>query len=302
MLSRRTFLTTGAAAATAGLACAGYATVVEPHWLELVEHDLPIDQLPAGLDGVRLAQVSDIHVGPSVSDEYLIESLDRLRGYRPDIVVVTGDFISYRAPRRDEQFARLRELLPHLPAGRLGTFGILGNHDYGVGWSEAQVAARVVAEAGRAGIHMLRNESHVVSGLELIGVDDLWAKQARPLTAQRGRTSDAALVLVHNPDTADTHPWGDYRGWMLAGHTHGGQCKPPFLPPPILPVQNRRYAAGEVTVDDQRTLYINRGLGHLIRARFNVRPEVTLFTLRRAPGDRLDSRLRQVMPPVASSG
>ena len=67
---------------------------------------------------------------------------------------------------------------------------------------------------------------------------------------------------------------------MLAGHTHGGQCKPPFLPPPLLPVQNHRYVAGEVAVDTHRTLYISRGVGHLIRARFNVRPEITLFTLR----------------------
>jgi len=286
MFSRRALLTTGAAAAASGLACFGYATLVEPHWLEIVERELPVDHLPLALDGARLLQVSDIHVGPRVSDAYLVESLERLRAYRPDIVVVTGDFISYRVPRRDEQFARLRAVLPQLPAGRLGTFGILGNHDYGVDWSEPQVAARVVAEAGRAGVHVLRNASHVVSGLELIGVDDLWAGQSRPLTAQRARTCDAAIVLVHNPDTADTHPWGNYRGWMLAGHTHGGQCKPPFLPPPILPVQNRRYAAGEVAVDARRTLYINRGLGHLIQARFNVRPEVTVFTLR---SPRLDS-------------
>ena len=69
---------------------------------------------------------------------------------------------------------------------------------------------------------------------------------------------------------------------MLAGHTHGGQCKPPFLPPPLLPVNNKRYVAGEVQVDAKRTLYISRGVGHLIRARFNVRPEITLFTLKAA--------------------
>jgi predicted MPP superfamily phosphohydrolase len=72
---------------------------------------------------------------------------------------------------------------------------------------------------------------------------------------------------------------------VLAGHTHGGQCKPPFLPPPLLPVRNRRYTAGEFAVAPGRTLYINRGLGHLIQVRFNVRPELTLFTLERAaPG------------------
>ena len=71
-------------------------------------------------------------------------------------------------------------------------------------------------------------------------------------------------------------------GWVLAGHTHGGQCKPPFLRPPALPVRNKRYSAGAIDAGNGRTLYINRGLGHLIRVRFNVRPEITLFTLRRA--------------------
>ena len=91
--------------------------------------------------------------------------------------------------------------------------------------------------------------------------------------------SSDLLVLSHNPDTCDLPGWGGYQGWILAGHTHGGQCKPPFLPPPLLPVRNRRYTAGEFALTDGRKLYINRGVGHLLRVRFNVRPEVTVFTL-----------------------
>ena len=69
---------------------------------------------------------------------------------------------------------------------------------------------------------------------------------------------------------------------MLAGHTHGGQVKPPFLTPPILPVKNKRYTAGTFDVGPGRTMYINRGLGFLVQVRFDVRPELTLFTLTRA--------------------
>ncbi|MEO1082736.1 MAG: hypothetical protein AAFY88_00695, partial [Acidobacteriota bacterium] len=79
--------------------------------------------------------------------------------------------------------------------------------------------------------------------------------------------------------------WHDFSGWILSGHTHGGQCKPPFLPPPILPVENRRYTAGAFELEGGRRLYINRGLGYLKRVRFNVRPELTLFTLRAQRGD-----------------
>jgi predicted MPP superfamily phosphohydrolase len=67
----------------------------------------------------------------------------------------------------------------------------------------------------------------------------------------------------------------------LSGHTHGGQIKPPFLDPPIIPVRNKRYTAGKFDLGDGRFMYINRGLGYLRRVRFNARPEITVFTLKR---------------------
>jgi len=127
---------------------------------------------------------------------------------------------------------------------------------------------------------MLRNEVRNVAGLDIIGIDDLWSGRADTVGALAARQSEAAIVLCHNPDAMDELPWLDYSGWVLAGHTHGGQCKPPFLPAPVLPVKNKRYSAGEVEVGAGRTLYISRGVGYLIRVRFNVRPEITLFTLR----------------------
>ena len=280
-MNRRVFIRRAVATAVAGGAGSfAYAMGIEPHWLDIVERDLAIDHLPPGLTGARLAQLSDLHIGPRVSDDYIVHSFDRVRALRPDIVVVTGDFISYAHARGAAQFDQLRTVLSRVPRGRLATLGILGNHDYGRGWSEAAVADKVVAEAERAGIHMLRNDTQSVGGLDIVGIDDLWARRFDPSAAFRARTSNAALVLVHNPDAADVDTWGEYRGWMLAGHTHGGQCKAPFLPPPLLPVKNRRYVSGAVSAGGDRTLYISRGVGHLIRARFNVRPEITLFTLR----------------------
>jgi hypothetical protein len=283
-LNRRSFIrrTAGAVVASA-VGCVGYTIGVEPHWLQIVERDLAIEHLPPALAGARLAQLSDLHIGPQVSDDYIVHSFERLRALRPDLVVFTGDFITHRTARGEAQYQQLRAVLAHLPHGRLATVAILGNHDYGRGWGNPKVAARVVSEAERAGVRVLRNDVHSINGLDIVGIDDLWAHRGDPAAALRSRESAAALVLVHNPDAADELPWPGFRGWMLAGHTHGGQCKPPFLPPPLLPVKNRRYVSGEVAVDADRTLYISRGVGHLIRARFNVRPEITIFTLRSAP-------------------
>ena len=279
-MNRRDFLKFGALAGVSGAAgIGGYTWRVEPHWVKVVARDLSIAHLPPALAGARLLQISDLHVGPRVDDDYLIDALARASALGADIVVITGDFLTYRATGGAEQYEQLRRVLAHLPRGHLATLGILGNHDYGRNWSQPEVAARVVQEAERAGVRVLRNEVATVRGLDIVGVDDLWAHRADTAQAFRGRTSNAAIALCHNPDGLDELSWGEYRGWVLAGHTHGGQCKPPFLPPPLLPVRNKRYTAGEIPLAGGRRLYINRGLGHLIQVRFNVRPEITVFRL-----------------------
>ena len=281
-MNRRQFLRRGAVTiATTGVAAVGYTWRIEPHWEQVVEQAMPVSGLPEALIGKTIVQLSDLHVGPKVDDGHLVSCFARAAALRPDIVVITGDFLTHVHARGESQFAHLREVLSHLPKGRLATLGVLGNHDYGRGWSEAAVADRVVAIVERIGVRILRNDTVEVAGLDIAGVDDLWARRADATLALGKRTGSAAIVLNHNPDALDALPWGGYRGWILAGHTHGGQCKPPFLPPPILPVRNTRYAAGEVNLADGRRLYVNRGLGHLIRVRFNVRPEITSFTLAR---------------------
>lgn len=244
-----------------------------------MEHRLPVAQLPDRLKGASLAQLSDLHIGPHVDDAYLIKVFQRVKSFAPKIVAYTGDFTSHER----DIFAHAGRLFAQLPLGSLATLGILGNHDYGPGWAHPDVADRIAALAVSAGVRVLRNEIAEVEGLQVAGLDDLWAHHFDParglgaLDPQR-----ASLVLSHNPDTADEPGWEKYQGWILAGHTHGGQCKPPFLPPPLLPVRNKRYTSGEFALSGGRRMYISRGIGHLLRVRFNVRPEITLFHLDRA--------------------
>ena len=278
MISRRRFLQLGLASAGAAAGVGLYTWRIEPHWLELVERDLPIAGLPTALEGKLLAQLSDLHVGPRVDPAYIASTFLRVAERSPDITVVTGDWISYRDA---SVFEELRAVLRGFPHGRLASLGILGNHDYGVRWRMPSVADAVVQETASVGITMLRHAAVDVQGLRIVGLEDFWGPNfslAPELFAAGG--SAPQLALCHNPDVADHATWGAHRGWILSGHTQGGQCKPPFLPPPLLPVKNQRYTAGEIPLEDGRRLYISRGVGHLIRVRFNVRPEATLFRLR----------------------
>lgn len=277
MISRRLFLRTLGACAGIGAAGAGYYTFqIEPGWLEVVRRPLQIRRLPAALAGRTLAHLSDIHVGPFVSDEYLLDAFRRVAELRPDIVVITGDLMSWHRGWRDHVAA----IYQHVPRGRLATVATLGNHDYGPGWGHPEIAANIADAVRSCGITVLRNEMLDAEGLQIVGLDDLWAKRFNPQRVLRRLDMNrGAIALSHNPDTVDLPVWGNYEGWILAGHTHGGQCKPPFLPPPVLPVRNRRYTAGEFQLAGNRQLYISRGLGHTMPIRFNVRPEVTLFEL-----------------------
>ena len=279
-LSRRRFLWMSGSIASAAAGLGVYAWRLEPHWVDFVSRPLPIAGLPDDLIGGTLVQLSDLHAGPQVDSRYLRDTLQAVAALEPDVVVYTGDLITSAVPTPSDTLAHVLEVTPH---GRIGTYAVLGNHDFGPQWRHMDIAADVQRRATDAGITVLRNACTEAGGLQVVGLDDIWGPSFDPVGAfGRADPELPTVVLCHNPDAADLDVWDAYRGWILAGHTHGGQCKLPFLPPPLLPVRNRRYVAGEYEVSSGRRLYINRGLGHLIRVRFNVRPEVTLFRMVRA--------------------
>ncbi len=275
--SRRALaLSAGALTALAG-GVGVYAWRVEPHWIRVVRRNMAIAGLPAALEGKTLVQISDLHVGAIVDSNYLIAAMKRISALGADLTVITGDFMSCEATERVDEVARV---LRHLRHGPMGCIAVLGNHDYGDGWLDARAAQKLSTRLDDLGITVLRNGVKTVAGLQVVGVEDLWGPFFQP--ERLLETSDwnrPSLVLCHNPDAVDLPIWSGYRGWILSGHTHGGQCKPPFLPPPILPVKNTRYTSGEFALSDGRRLYINPGIGYLRRIRFNVRPEITVFRL-----------------------
>ena len=261
----------------AGLLTGLYSWQIEPFWLEFVKVKMPIRNLPKSLEGKTLMQISDIHVGNRFDWKFLIESFKKAQKLNPDFVVYTGDYVSYEDSK---QLKYLETVMKNSVTGTLGTAAVLGNHDYGQNWSEPDVANTIVNTLNTAGIDVLRNEQKDFHGLNIIGVDDYWGTNFDPVNAMSQLNKNKAnVVLCHNPDVCDLNIWNGYDSWILSGHTHGGQVKPPFLPAPVLPVKNKKYSSGKIPLEDGRTLYINRALGHLWQVRFNVRPEITLFEL-----------------------
>lgn len=267
----------GAAALAAGVVADTFW--VEPTWLDVVERELPVADLSRRWHNRTLAQISDIHVGHQVSERFILDSFARVTRLHPDLVVYTGDYVT-TAPDGSAPLDQLGRVMREAPRGKFATLGILGNHDYGPTWSDTAKAGEVVEVLGRHGVNVLRNAAADLDGLTVTGLDDLWSGRCDGSSVlTETSASPARIVLCHNPDGADQDFWSGYHGWILSGHTHGGQCKPPFLPPPLLPVKNRRYTCGEFELSGGRRLYINRGLGHLLGVRFNCRPEITIFRL-----------------------
>jgi predicted MPP superfamily phosphohydrolase len=238
---------------------------------------MPIQNLPEKLIGKTIMQISDIHIGNRFNYQYIIDSFEKAKLMNPDFVLYTGDFVTYE---NEEQIAQLKEVMQFAVTGKLGTAGVLGNHDYGEDWLEQTVADQITAILETVGITILSNEQKELNGLNIIGLDDYWGLNFNPNKIMtKVDENKANIVLCHNPDVCDLSVWNNYKGWILAGHTHGGQVKPPFLKPLILPVKNKRYSAGKIDLNDGRILYINRALGTLYQVRCNVRPEITIFTL-----------------------
>lgn len=254
-----------------------YSWQIEPFWLEFVHKKIKIKNLPKELEGKTLMQISDLHIGDRFDYHFIIDSFKKAKDFNPDFVVYTGDFINQGTA---SDHIKLNEVMQNAVKGSFGTFGILGNHDYGVKFRDIGTSEITNQILENNGITMLNNLQQECYGLNFIGFDDLWSPNFNPMKVMKDYdASKANVVLCHNPDVCDKDVWNGYQGWILSGHTHGGQCRIPGVITPILPVKNRKYVSGEIDLEDGRMLYINRALGHSYQVRFMVRPEITIFKI-----------------------
>lgn len=284
---RRTFLAT-AAAGTAGfgvMVTGLYPILVEPGWLKVRRLAVSIPDLPASLHGITIVQITDVHHDEWISAQHVRAAVELANSLSPDIVVLTGDYVTANSALIKPAITELSRL-----TSRIGTLAVLGNHDW---WCDADEVQRHFTAVGiplidnnRRFVTPERRLSSVVvkEGLCIGGVGDLWTDDVAPERAFLDVPETMPrLLLSHNPDVAEQEniAAGRYRvDLMLSGHTHGGQVRLPGLGTPIVPSAfGSRYSYGLVRGPGCR-VNISSGIGMaMLPVRLNVRPEIVLITL-----------------------
>jgi predicted MPP superfamily phosphohydrolase len=257
-----------------------YASI-ESDWLDVGRYHVPISK-GKNATPLKILHLSDLHASHFVSFEFIQHAIELGLKEKPDLVCLTGDYVTRKCLEMDRYAEVLSVLSKAAP-----TYATLGNHDGGWycrgrlhGYETSQDVKKLLEKSN---IHLLDNDSTRVKvrdrELNLVGVGDVWAREFHPEKAYKKYASEDAptIVLSHNPDTKDDlqkYPWE----LMLSGHTHGGQITIPLLGTPIAPVKDRRFVKGLHAWDD-RHIYVTRGVGNLYGVRVNCRPEVSVLSV-----------------------
>jgi uncharacterized protein len=280
-LTRRNFLI-GTGTTAAGLAL--YSGEISRHELDIVQRPIAIRNLPAPFHGYRIVQLSDIHLDEYTEPFFLERIVSKVNTLSPDLVLLTGDFITHGSLSfiaGGHAVRRCAEILTTLTAPL--RYAILGNHD--VAFNGAMVTQALNAHGTPVLINRYLPIERNGARLWLCGVDDPGTSYPNLDLALPAKPDGPVLLMAHEPDYADmvvAHPQGHLVDLMLSGHSHGGQVRLPFLGPLILPPMGEKYPEGYYRFN-QMQLYVNRGIGTVgLPFRLNCPPEITVLTLQPA--------------------
>jgi predicted MPP superfamily phosphohydrolase len=244
----------------------------EPFMLAIERQEIYLRRLPKALDGLRIAHLSDLHYGPIVNPEHLERAIAAANDLRPDLIALTGDYISH-----DRSFAApCAELVGRLRA-RYGVFAVLGNHDH---WTDAALIADLFRAEGikvllNEGMRLdLEGESFWLAGVNdtMVGLEDL------PLAMAGSGEDEMKLLLAHNPIILRRAARAGV-DLVLSGHTHGGQVT--LRPEKTLSGRPRRRLLRGLGRRGNTQIYVTRGLGTVVLPiRYGCPPEVSVLELR----------------------
>jgi uncharacterized protein len=278
--NRRSFIRLAAAAAVSAIAAD--SVLLAPNLPRIVSKEVRLRRWPSQLDGFTIIQLSDFHYDPDFSVHPLKAAIGMVNDLHPDLIVLTGDFVTepvlggddQRAAGRAEPCARLLRQM----RSTHGLWAVLGNHDCAT--DSDMVTSALLANQ----IQVLANHSVPIESngarFWLTGVNDVLCGGANLTSAlENVPQNEPAILLAHEPDYAD-YVRRRPIDLQLSGHSHGGQVRLPLLPPLYLPALARKYPWGLYRIGSLM-LYTNPGLGTIgIPARLNCPPEITLLTLR----------------------
>lgn len=245
--------------------------------LTMTKKTIRLSKLPKSLDGLLVAQLTDIHFKPEEQQELMQEAVRMVNAAKPDIIALTGDYIEGRPKVIDPLMGTLSGL-----QAKHGVYATMGNHD---GWSASP--GRFRGAFKKAGIEFLHNDGSCIQingeHFFIVGTDSVWSGEIDAPSCYRGHKNEPVLALVHEPDVFDFLSAEFPVSLQLSGHTHGGQCRVPLVGyAPVKVKYGRNYIYGSYAKGDSQ-LFVSRGLGTVgAKVRFACSPEIALLTLRSA--------------------
>ena len=281
-ITRRRFLQ------LSGLGAAGlllYSGEFERHHLQITQRTIELKRLAPALDGLRIAQISDIHFEQYTEPSYARHVVEEVNRLAPDLVLMTGDYVS-EGPLPYSFGAKssypCAEILSGIQCPQ--RWSVLGNHDVTVG---ADIVTDALQTHGlpvlaNAYVPFERNGARLwIGGVKDIGESHPDLNLAVPRKLQAA--NEAVILMGHEPDYADKVVKHGGVDLMLSGHSHGGQVRLPMIGSLYLPPLGRKYVEGHFHLQNGLQLYVNRGIGAVgVPFRFDCPPELTLITLRSA--------------------
>lgn len=271
-----------------------WAFYIEPSRLVVNNYPIKLQKWSAKQNGLKIIAISDIHGGSNfVTEERIREVVAQTNAQNPDIIVLLGDYLSRNYLNPTTLKMPLETVMNNLSGlqAKYGVFAVLGNHDNEFG------GAKVRAELERVGYKVLENEAvainHNGEWLRVLGIHDIlkagnnWNQIKNELKSEIDKLETKGgklIVLAHNPDsivylTEELSISEDF-SLLIAGHTHGGQCRFPLIGAPIVPSEfGQKYAAGHIR-DKGIDIFITTGVGmSVLPVRFGVPPEIAVLEL-----------------------
>mgnify|MGYP001203163441 FL=1 len=270
-LSRRSVMKAIIAAGVGGVAATGaYSFLYARRNLEITRTSLVTSGLPEALSGLRIGLLTDLHRSLTVPREDIEKAVTAMMKERPDLIVLGGDYVTWRDPQFVEDVA---DILAPLTAPH-GVFAILGNHD-----DERAMPAALTAQGFEVLMDARTRITVAGESLDLVGLR-FWTRQSTDVIPLLSSATRPAIVLAHDPRRVFEAAALDL-SVVLSGHTHGGQ----IVIPGLGAIAARKFPiASGVFHQRNTTLYVSRGIGTVyVPFRLNCPPEVAILTLARRP-------------------